>query len=391
MSTDINTNKKHPSTYYNLCASVTLDRQVGNRYFVTAANANKILFLKDAAIDFLDYSGKSIGNKLEKDVYAKLHDESEIIQLRVDALMFYHVYADLVMLSKSTELKKSVLDMNEHYLELKTFLQEIEQDPAIVLNKDHVVFKSALNTLYGENAKVNHRLHTKVIPVHEKLFDMKDCDTSVLYPMLVAGAAKMKEKLCMYAQQQLPGGRYWNPENLTIKKQLSTLTPSNDLCESILGLNDYLTTRIPNLNQRSISNLVEIKKNHSIMWLDSLDDTAQAKLINLATDLCQPVSREYRNHTQQVAQERQQRMVNVHAKQMPIKMKLQKESDHLSKNHLVATAEELHKLMCEIEESDASASKKKAQKLSLLKQQVKTCKKVLRQGINIPFTRSGRQ
>ena len=220
---------------------------------------------------------------------------------------------------------------------------------------------------------------------------MKDCDTSVLYPMLVAGAAKMKEKLCTYAQQQLPGGRYWNPENLTIKKQLSTLTPSNDLCESILGLNDYLTTRIPNLNQRSISNLVEIKKNHSIMWLDSLDDTAQAKLINLATDLRQPVSREYRNHTQQVAQERQQRMVNMHAKQMAIKMKLQKESDHLSKNHLVATAEELHELMCEIEESNASASKKKAQKLSLLKQQVKTRKKVLRQGINIPFTRSGRQ
>jgi len=95
------TNEKLSSTYYNLCASVTLDRQVGNRYFVTAANAAKILFLKDAAIDFLNYSGKSTGNKLEKDVYAKLHDQTEITQLRVDALMFYHIYADLVMLSKS--------------------------------------------------------------------------------------------------------------------------------------------------------------------------------------------------------------------------------------------------------------------------------------------------
>ena len=226
------TNEKLSSTYYNLCASVTLDRQVGNRYFVTAANAAKILFLKDAAIDFLNYSGKSTGNKLEKDVYAKLHDETEITQLRVDALMFYHIYADLVMLSKSNKLKKSILDTNEHYLELKTFLQEIEQDPAIVLNKDHVVFKSELTTLYGEDVKVNHRLHTKAIPVHERLFDIKDCDTSVLYPMLAAGAAKMKEKLCMYAQQQLPGGRYWNPDNPIIKKQLSTLTPSNDLCRT---------------------------------------------------------------------------------------------------------------------------------------------------------------
>ena len=43
--------------------------------------------------------------------------------------MFYHVYADLVILSKSNELKKSVLDMNTHYLELKIFLQDIEQHP----------------------------------------------------------------------------------------------------------------------------------------------------------------------------------------------------------------------------------------------------------------------
>ena len=268
----MSSDSKQSSTYYNLCASVTLDRQVGNRYFVTAANAAKILFLKDAAIEFLKYSGKKTGNKLEKDVYTKLHDQTEIAQLRVDALMFYHIYADLVMLCKSNELKKSVLDMNVHYLELKTFLQELEQAPEIALNKDHVVFKSEA-TLYGKNVKVNHRLHTKAMPVHKKLFDVKDDDVSILYPMLAAGATKMKEKLCTYAQQQLPGGRYWSPDNSIIKKQLSTLKPSNDLCESILGLNDYLTTKIPNLNQQSISNLVEIKKNHSIMWLNSLDDT----------------------------------------------------------------------------------------------------------------------
>ena len=47
-------------------------------------------------------------------------------RLKVDALMYYHVYADLVMLSKSDDLKKSALDMNQHYLELKMFLQEVE-------------------------------------------------------------------------------------------------------------------------------------------------------------------------------------------------------------------------------------------------------------------------
>ena len=53
--------------------------------------------------------------------------------------MFYHVYAKLVSLSKSNELKKSVLDKNIHYLELQNFLQEIEHQPEIALNKDYVV------------------------------------------------------------------------------------------------------------------------------------------------------------------------------------------------------------------------------------------------------------
>ena len=102
--------------YYSTCARVSLDRQVGNRYFVTAANAAKIIFLRDAAINFIRYTGKDAGNKLETDLLSKLLDESEIANLRIDAMMYYHVYADLVMLSKSNELQKSALYMNMHYL-----------------------------------------------------------------------------------------------------------------------------------------------------------------------------------------------------------------------------------------------------------------------------------
>ena len=41
---------------------------------------------------------------------------------------------------------------------------------------------------------------------------------------------------------------------------LQTLKPNNNLSESILGLNDYLTTAIPNMLQVAHSNLIEIKK-----------------------------------------------------------------------------------------------------------------------------------
>ena len=54
------------------------------------------------------------------------------------------------------------------------------------------------------------------------------------------------------------------------------------LCESILGMNDYITTALPNLHQLTRSNLVQAKKNKTIKWLDNLTDAEQGKVIELA-------------------------------------------------------------------------------------------------------------
>ena len=80
MSTDSSLSQESRA-YYNSCANVTLDRQVGSRYFVSAANACKIVFLKEAAVHYLQYTGKDTGNKLERDVYVKLLDPTEICSI----------------------------------------------------------------------------------------------------------------------------------------------------------------------------------------------------------------------------------------------------------------------------------------------------------------------
>ena len=254
------TENEQSKLYYQCCATVTLECQVGSRYFVTAANAAKISFLKEAAVNFLKYNSKDTGNKLEREVFTKLSDPKQLAMLKCDALMFYHVYADLVMLSKSTDLHKSALDMNIYYLELKSCLQEIEQHPEVVMEKSYRVFQSESDTLYGSNKTLNHRLHQISLAVYERVFQTDEDEASLLYPLLTDGAMKMKEKLCTYAANQLPGGTYWDPADPKIREVLTTLQPSNDFCESILGLNDYSTTAIPNLNQTSRSNLIEIKK-----------------------------------------------------------------------------------------------------------------------------------
>ena len=62
----------------------------------------------------------------------------------------------------------------------------------------------------------------------------------------------MRRKLCTYAHTQLPGGKYWEPDP-ALEAVVKSLKPSNDLCESILGLNDYLTL----LSQTYIKCLVQ--------------------------------------------------------------------------------------------------------------------------------------
>ena len=63
-----------------------------------------------------------------------------------------------------------------------------------------------------------------------------------------------------------------------VQLHLQKLKPSNDLCESILCLNDYLTTAFPNMLQVTRSNLIEIKKNNTIKWYDSLPHEQKDKI-----------------------------------------------------------------------------------------------------------------
>ena len=138
----VNADTAEMCSYFQLCSTISLERQVGSRNFVSAANAARIFFLKEAALEFIRCTGKDqYGNKLEQSIYDELLNPLEIAYLKADSLMFYHVYADLVMLSKSTVLSKSVLDMNVHYLE-QLFLEESEKQPEIVFDQEYRVFRS---------------------------------------------------------------------------------------------------------------------------------------------------------------------------------------------------------------------------------------------------------
>ena len=122
-----------------------------------------------------------------------MNDENEIIQILADSLMYFHVYANLMMLSKSKQLNKSTIDMNMHYLELKCFLLEADKHPEIVLEQDYQVFGSE-ERLYGSNKVTNHRLARPA--VHQTLFVTAKKYATALEPFIVSGSISMHEKVC---------------------------------------------------------------------------------------------------------------------------------------------------------------------------------------------------
>ena len=117
--------------------------------------------------------------------------------------------------------------------------------------------------LYSLDENLNHRTRSRNIAIYTRLFEPDEWNESLLCPLIASGAKKMEEKLADYAKAHLPGGKYWNPD-LAVETILKKLKPNNDVCESILGLNDYPTTAVPNMHQMTTSNLTQVKKNKTI-------------------------------------------------------------------------------------------------------------------------------
>ena len=98
---------------------------------------------------------------------------------------------------------------------------------------------------------------------------MDGFDKDILLPRIKVATEHMANKLSDYKKDQLPGGKYWTP-TAEEKEILQKVAPNNDVCESILGLNDWITMHTPNLFQVTKFTLVEVKKNKTMTWLDSL-------------------------------------------------------------------------------------------------------------------------
>ena len=88
---------------------------------------------------------------------------------------------------------------------------------------------------------------------------------------------------------------------------------------------------------------------------------------------------------------RQEKMMREKCRRDALLKRAVEEKERLSKLHLITSSEELKEILSEIDEENISCTKKAQKKRAVIREQISFRKKVLRQKINIPFTKNRKQ
>ena len=162
----------------------------------------------------------------------------------------------------------------------------------IMMKRDVRAFPSE-ERLYATGSNTNHRAYLKYPPIEKRLFQSDSFDDDMLFPLLASGAEAMtKSYTPMLRINYLVAST-----GILRKEILKKLPPTNDLCESLLGRNDHLTTSIPNLCQLARSNLIETKKNKTMQWLG---EEEREQVIGLAVKSREKVKKDYKEEQEQI-------------------------------------------------------------------------------------------
>ena len=135
------------------------------------------------------------------------------------------------------------------------------------------------------------------------------------------------------------------------------------MCESLLGLNDYLATSIPNLSQLTCSNLIETKKNKSNEMAGGTSPGRMRPSNHLGPDS--------KDEQELIKTQRTKKLYEGKQRRDALKKRTQEELVKLGQIHFITSAAELQGALADIEKSGLSVAKKRDKKLSLLKDQIK--------------------
>ena len=156
-------------------------------------------------------------------------------------------------------------------------------------------------------------------------------------------------------------------------KVLKEIQPSSDICESVLRLNDWLQTIMPSVSQLTKSNLIQVKKNKTLQWLESEPARKQEATIKMALRKRKEVRITERKHIVDIQNARQSAMSRGIQKQQKKGETIAKVKKDMTQMLIINCIEQLDRIFTAI---DNDTLLKTAQKTDKKKQVIRVQKLV---------------
>ena len=133
-------------------------------------------------------------------------------------------------------------------------------------------------------------------------------------------------------------------------KVLKEIQPSNDICESILGLNDWLQTIMPSVSQLTKRNLIEVEvKEQNMQWLESVPAKQQEATIKMALRKRKEVRITEKKHIVDIQNARQSAMLRGIQNQQKKDETIAKLKKDMAQMLVITNIEQLDRIFTAIE------------------------------------------
>lgn len=215
--------------------------------------------------EFLENYGAE--NRLLKSILFDLKTTEFIAGLKALGLLSMFVTFPLWSVLENGNV--SIIDMNEKYLQLVTFLDDASQNVAAFMSGDLLMF--------GKNTQLEKG------PIYNSLIGRNTFDSTVEMFLQVLLSALCKHSRKLFADH-LPGGKLNNiSEERKLKVKAAPKTSS--YAESVFGQLDHLIRTRPSTKTLAAEACIMFLNNKTLSWLGSKDIQEQTLLYGTEYEL----------------------------------------------------------------------------------------------------------
>ena len=335
------------------------ERFVGNRFNILFHNASCIYSLREPLLGYLKYVN-GCSNSLHTAVYNDLQNSTYMVACRALGLIDKLVTGPWMQLA---EKELNILDMNPHYAHAVEQLKAWKEDPSQLLNGEAMIFAVGTTSVKKDSR-------------YDDLTKSQENDEETK-ELLKRMCSTLLDVCCRQLVDQLPGGRFSEPSE-TLREQASSCSATNISGERTFGLLDSLKRRAPNSKVEFIESKIMSRKNDTKTWLSGKTD---AELESLFT-----AARKAMRNAEEVNSQRKKKLLDdrraaLLEKSEDIRKKMERKTH--KREDLIRVLMENGGLWGDTDgmESHLKQIKKKSDKMTAVKNQIKVRKDILEQSV----------